>query len=327
MLGSLFSNAFKYNLALDIGSLNIRAGINPNEIIHVPSLLVRVEGGKESLGTRELVGAAAKRVHEQIKTHGHSPLSNMLLLRPVRRGVVGSVEITERVLRHVFCGFPKKSFSTRPFVLCGVSAHASVLEMQNIIEAIMQAGARRAELVSGPSAVCVQHSIETGAPLGTTRLVIELGEEIIGMGIASSSGVLASRRLPFGMRELVMAVRGHLNRLGAELTTQDATDKLINEDITEEEITPALLPFLRLIADEAKELIARAPEMLLDDLMKEGILLAGAPAQLKGLAQFLKTELELDVTVCKAPENIRTRGLASIMQNNELLDRLVLGEY
>jgi rod shape-determining protein MreB len=174
------------------------------------------------------------------------------------------------------------------------------------------------------------------------HLVAELGHGRTGVGLASVSGVLASRHVPLGARDLDLALSGYLRRRGLVVSVEDAarlretlglpashpsredgpprSDRLKDvEDCLPRHVGAALAPFLELLVDSVREVIAAAPGDVVEDLLDEGLVLAGAPAATPGLAGAIGTDLELPARVAPEPAGLRVRGLALLAEDEQLL--------
>ncbi len=177
------------------------------------------------------------------------------------------------------------------------------------------------------------------------HLVAELGHGRTGVGLASTSGVLASSHVPLGARDLDLALSGYLRRRGLVVSVGDATrlreklglpashpsredgpprsDRLKDiEDVLPRHVGAALAPFLELLVDAVLEVIAAAPGEVVEDLLDDGLVLAGAPAATTGLAAAIEADLELPARIAPDPARLRVRGLALLAEDEQLLSEV-----
>jgi len=176
-----------------------------------------------------------------------------------------------------------------------------------------------------------------GSPF-SPQLVIELGAERTGIGIASRAGVLASSHVPLGFRDLDAALAGQLRRRGLPVPPAGASRAREGlglpapggaptspgplsdtEDVLPRDVGAAIAPFLLYITDEVRAVLARAPEGVAESLLEFGAVLAGAPAATPGLAEFIEADLELPVRAAHDPAALRVKGLALVAEDNELV--------
>jgi len=365
-LGS-FGRMFGYDLALDPGSESVRALGRSGEVVAVPALLGRVDPGRGSFLRKDLVGESAKTL--QLRSMGEGAPAGLpqgsaaRILRPISRGAVTDVAAAERLFAHVFREAPGRTWGARPRVVAGVNAGLSTVELGALVEALESAGARAVSLVpglvacalalqrsrqdeqdapdGGPAAEGGGEDVHRGDRLGSPfspQLVIELGAERTGIGIASRAGVLASTHVPLGFRDLDTALAGQLRRRGLPVGAAEAARAREGlglpapggaptspgplsdtEDVLPRDVGAAIAPFILWITDEVRAVLARAPEGVAESLLEYGAVLAGAPAATPGLAEFIAADLELPVCAAHDPAALRVKGLALVAEDNELL--------
>jgi actin-like ATPase involved in cell morphogenesis len=362
-LGAL-GRVLGYDLALDAGSESVRALARTGEIVAVPSVIARVDPSGGGFLRTELVGEAARSLEPRAAAseRGHVRLASagrpergsghdVRVVRPITRGAVADVDAAERLFAHVFQEAPRRTWGARPRVVAGVSAGLTPVEQRALAAALKGGGAKGVTLV--PALVACAIALERHGRTspsdggGAARLVVELGAERTGFGIASRSCVIQSGHLGLGGRDLDLALAGSLRRRGLAISTgdagrlrmelglptpgaglradEDASDPLRDaEDVLPRDVGAAMGPFLRLIADEVRELLIRSPDGVAEDVLGYGVALVGAPAATPGLADVLSADLELPVTVPREPESLRVKGLALLMDEPDLLAHMAV---
>ena len=173
----------------------------------------------------------------------------------------------------------------------------------------------------------------------------ELGHGRTGVGLASASGVLASRDVPVAACDLDLALGGYLRRRGLLVSTAEASrlreglglpaeavsredgpsrsERVEDiEDVLPRHVGAALAPLLELIVDSIREVLAVAPGGVVEDLLEDGLVLAGGPAATPGIARAASQDLELPARVAPDPANLRVRGLALLAEDEVLLDEV-----
>ncbi|MHC5056403.1 MAG: rod shape-determining protein [Planctomycetota bacterium] len=364
-LGAL-GRVLGYDLALDPGSGSVRALARTGEIVAVPSVLARVDPSGGGFLRTELVGEPARALGPRAATseRGSSRLASALrpergpgpdvrIVKPIARGAVTDVAAAERLFAHVFQEAPRRTWGARPRAVAGVGAGLTPVEQRALAAALKGGGAKGVTLVPALAACAIaleryasQGPAGAGSE-GAARLIVELGAERTGFGIASRSGVIASGFLGLGARDLDLALAGRLRRRGLAISTEDAGRLRMElglpapgaglredeeeagplgdaEDVLPRDVGAALGPFLRLIADEVRELLVRSPDGVAEDVLEFGVALAGAPASTPGFADALSADLELPVTVARDPADLRVRGLALLMDEPDLLAHMAV---
>ncbi len=364
-LGAL-GRVLGYDLALDPGSESVRALARTGEIVAVPSVLARVDPSGGGFLRTELVGeparalepraAASERGSSRLASAGRperGPGPDVRIVKPIARGAVTDVAAAERLFAHVFQEAPRRTWGARPRVIAGVAAGLTPVEQRALAAALKGAGAKGVTLVPALAACVI--ALERYAPPpnpgassgGTARLVVELGAERTGFGIASRSGVIVSGCLGLGSRDLDLALAGRLRRRGLAVSTEkagrlrrelglpapgaglrddgdDSAPLRDPEDVLPRDVGAAVGPFLALIADELRGILVRSPDGVAEDVLEFGVALAGAPAATPGLADALAADLELPVTVARGSAELRVRGLALLMDEPDLLAHMAV---
>ncbi len=340
---------FGHELALDPGSAYVRALAcrNPNEarVVAVPSVLARLERGSGAFLRSDLAGDAAKAL--AARTGAGDGSGAVTVVRPISRGAVTDIAAAERLFAHVLGGeAPGRGWGARPRVIAGVGAGQGSVEQRALIEAREGAGAKSVRLVPGlvACAAALEHEAAGDAAAARAgRLVIELGAERTGVGVASRSVVATRAYLPLGFADIDAALAGALCRRGISVSPAEATrlreglglpaidspapapGPLADaEDVLPGHVGEAVAPFLRMIADLVRGVLARAPEGVIESVIDsragsagvdEGsdatcAVLAGGPAATPGLAEFLAADLGVPVRVARDAASLRVRGLA-----------------
>ena len=130
----LFSN----DLGIDLGTSNVLINVEGKGIaIREPSV-VAVD---KHTGKVLQVGAAARNML------GRTP-GNVVAMHPVKAGVISDHEMTVRMLQSMFRSANKTSiFTPKPRVVISVPSGVTEVEERSVINAALEAGARRVFLI------------------------------------------------------------------------------------------------------------------------------------------------------------------------------------
>ena len=133
---------FSYDIGIDLGTANTLVNVKDQGIVLREPSVVAVKGDKVLA-----VGDEAKRML------GRTP-GNIVAMRPLREGVISDYDMTERMLKE----FIRKVTSFRLFkpriVIC-VPSGITEVEERAVIDAGIQAGARRVYLIEEPVAAAI----------------------------------------------------------------------------------------------------------------------------------------------------------------------------
>ena len=119
---------------------------------------------------------------------GRTP-GNIVAIRPLREGVISDYDMTEKMLREFIrkvTGFQL----FKPRVLICVPSGITEVEERAVIDAGIQAGARKAYLIEEPVAAAIGAGIDITKPDG--HMVVDIGGGTTDIAVISLSGVVES---------------------------------------------------------------------------------------------------------------------------------------
>ena len=270
---------------------------------------------------------------EAQKMLGRTP-GNIVAIRPVRGGAVSDFEMTERLLRELL----KKisSFSLlKPSLLIAVPGGVSEIEERAVVEAGLQAGARRVFLIEGTVAAAHGAGLDISQPAG--RMVVDVGGGTTDIAVLSLDGVVESRSLKTAGESFDEAIVRYAKRkhqvLIGERTAEDiklnlgcvyhserdgvmevrGRDMLTglprmftihSEEMLEafEEVTEDLLEGIRSVLE------ATPPE-LAADIAVNGITLCGGGSMLWGLDKLIEANTGIRTQLADDPDSCVAYGI------------------
>jgi rod shape-determining protein MreB len=246
--------------------------------------------------------------------------------RPLRHGVIADFEVTEAMLSQFLSKVVRSRFSRPTVVMCAPSGITDV-ERRAIEEASLSAGAREVHLIEESLAAAIGAGLAIAEPIG--RMVVDVGGGTSEVAIISLGGIVVSRSLRVGGYDLDDAITTHLRnvhrmavgtqsaeaiklavgsamRVGEDESTtvrgRDLLSGLPREiQLTCEEVRAALEPDVAEIMSAVQATLEEAPPELAADITKEGIVLAGGGALLRGFAERIERETGMPVRIAGDP--------------------------
>jgi rod shape-determining protein MreB len=246
--------------------------------------------------------------------------------RPLRHGVIADFDVTEAMLRAFLGKVVRSRFSRPTVVMCAPSGITDV-ERRAIEEASLSAGAREVHLIEESIAAAIGSGLEIAEPVG--RMVVDVGGGTSEVAIISLGGIVVSRSLRVGGYDLDDAITHFLRNehrmaigtrsaeaiklaLGSALATgedlearvrgRDLLSGLPRElELRSSDIRHALEPSIAAIMVSISETLEEAPPELAADITKEGIVLAGGGALLRGFAERIERETGMPVRTADDP--------------------------
>lgn len=331
------------DIGIDLGTANTLVHVRGRGIVINEPSWVAIDKRtrdplKVGLEAREMVG----------RTSG-----SIVVIRPLRDGVISEFEITEYMLEYFIGKVHEQAVVPlpRPRVVIGIPSGVTEVEKRAVYDAAISAGARQAHLVEEPIAA----ALGAGLPINETRgsMIVDIGGGTTEVAVMSMGGVVVSRSLRVAGDEMdqdiVKYVREKYNvligervaeqvkwsigsafPLPVEKTIEVRGRNLINGlpesvEISSVEVREALSSSVQVIVDTIKDALDEVPPEIVADLMDIGICLAGGGALLQGLADRLSDELNLRVWVAEDPLTCVVRGTGMILEDFEGLKNYLVG--
>ena len=170
---------FSKDIGIDLGTASILVYVKGKGVVLREPSVVAID---KNTGKLLKVGTEAQQML------GRTP-GNIVAIRPLREGVISDYDMTERMLKE----FIRKVTSFRLFkpriVIC-VPSGITEVEERAVIDAGIQAGARRVYLIEEPVAAAIGAGIDITKPDG--HMVVDIGGGTADIAVISLGGVVES---------------------------------------------------------------------------------------------------------------------------------------
>ena len=334
---------FSLDIGIDLGTANTLVHVRGKGIvINEPSWVAIDKRTRQPLA----IGLDAKEMVG--RTSG-----NIMVVRPVRDGVISEFEITEAMLEYFIGKVHEQSVVPlpRPRVVIGIPSGVTEVEKRAVYDASMSAGARETYLIEEPTAA----ALGAGLPVNEIRgsMIVDIGGGTTEVAALSMAGVVVSRSLRVAGDEMdqdiVQYVRNKYNILIGERIAEQVkwnigsafslpvermaevcgrnlvTGLPESIEISSLEVREALSQSVTVIIDTIKDALDEVPPEIVADLMDVGICLAGGGALLHGLDERLSEELNLRVWVAEDPLTCVVRGTGIVLDDFSTYSRILVG--
>ncbi len=289
---------FSKDLGIDLGTSNVliyQAG--KGIVLREPAVIAL----DKNTGRVLQVGAAARNML------GRTP-GNVVATRPLRAGVISDYELTAQMLTEMVRGIVKHAI-VKPRMIISVPSGITEVEERAVLQAAMEAGARRVYLIEAPLASAFGAQVDITPAEG--NMVVDIGGGTTDVGVLSLSGVAHSSSLPVAGiafdEAIIKYVLRHYGILIGENTAEeiklnigcvaprpdmqqmvvkgrDVQTGLAKEAVvTSEDMLEALRRPARQIADEVADVLRQITPELVSDIQRNGIVLTGGGSQLWGM--------------------------------------------
>ena len=307
------------DLGVDLGTSNVLIYADGKGLVVREPSVVAID---KNTGKILQVGAAARNML------GRTP-GNVVAMKPLREGIISDHEMTVSLLQALFRSANKSSvFTPKPRVVISVPSGVSEVEERSVINAALEAGARRVFLIEEPLAAALGAGLDIKGAKG--HMVVDIGGGTTDIAVLSMSGVAVSSSLKVAgdhMDDLIAryvrrqhglaigqvtaeSVKIQIGRVytGADEISMNVTGRDIKTGmprvitLMSSEIFEVLRRPARQIADEVLSVLEQTSPELVSDISETGITLTGGCSQLYGFDALLMERTGIPCTVADDPE-------------------------
>ena len=314
-LGLAFASV---DLGVDLGTSNVVIyAENKGLVLRAPSVVALDKNNGKIIQT----GAGARNMM------GRTP-GNVVAMHPLKDGVISDHEMTVAMLKDMFSKSTKAGiFTPKPRTVISVPSGITEVEERNVINAAIDAGARRVYLIEEPLAAALGAGLNLSGPKG--HMVVDIGGGTTDIAVLTMNDVAVSSSLKIAGNyfdeQIVRYVRRAHGVAIGQPTAENAKIRLARAvacadrqamtvkgrdvntgvprevEITTEEITEILSRPLQQIADEIRYVLERTSPELVGDIAEQGIVLTGGSAEMWGIEQYIAQYTGLTCTVADDP--------------------------
>ena len=314
-----------HDLGVDLGTSNVRIYVDGKGVIAREPSVVAVD---KNTGKILQVGAAARNML------GRTP-GNVVAMSPLKDGVISDHEMTVKMLQILFRSVSKSSlFTPKPRVIVSVPSSITEVEERTVINAAIEAGARRVYLIEAPLAAALGANLDIKGPNG--HMVVDVGGGTCNVAVLSMNGVAVSSSIPIGGiafdETIARYVRRNYGVIIGETTAEevkiqigsvyprqeDPTIAIRGRDakngtpreltLTSSEVFNVLQRPARMITDEVLSVLEDTTPELVADIAENGITLTGGGSLIWGMDMLLTERTGIRCTLADDPESCVAYG-------------------
>lgn len=317
-------NLFSSDLGIDLGTSNVLINVdNKGVVIREPSV-VAVD---KNTGKVLQVGSAARNML------GRTP-GNVVAMHPLKDGVISDQEMTVKMLQVLFRSTAKSDlFTPKPRVVISVPSGITEVEERTVINAALEAGARRVYLIEEPMAAALGANLDISGPKG--HLVVDIGGGTTDIAVLSMNGVANSTSIKLAGDAFDEAIARYIRKkhgvligqvtaedikiqIGSVYPREETSMRVRGRDaktgiprelnLLSSEIAPVLTRLAKQIGDEILSLLEDTSPELVGDIAQTGIILTGGSSLLAGMDLFLSEHTGVPCTVADDPDSCVAYG-------------------
>ena len=319
---SLFTSS---DLGVDLGTSNVLIYMDGKGIVVKEPSVVAVD---KNTGKILQVGAAARNML------GRTP-GNVVAMKPLRDGIISDHEMTVMMLSSMFRSATKAGvFTPKPRVVISVPSGVTEVEERSVINAAIEAGARRVFLIEEPLAAALGAGLNIKEAKG--YMVVDIGGGTTDIAVLSMNGVAVSSSLKVAGDAFDEAIARYVRRQHGVIIGQVTAESVKIQlgqvyprdeersmnvkgrdaktgmprviTLVSGEIYEVLRRPARQIADEVQAVLEQTSPELVSDISETGITLTGGCSQIAGMAELLVERTGIGCVLADDPDSCTALG-------------------
>ena len=305
-------NIFERDIAVDMGTSSTLIFEQGKGVVTREPTVVAVD---------KFSGKILKVRQDAQKMLGRTP-ANIVAIHPVNAGVISDYEITAQMLRELISRIT--SFSLfKPCILACVPSSINGVEERAVIDAAIEAGARKVYLLETAVATALGAGVDISKADG--HMVIDIGGGTPEVAIISAGGVVECESIKVAGSSfdeaIVKFIREKYNvRIGLsaaeelkrsigciiqrpdvgieEVKGQNLKNGLPKSlEINSTELIEAFVEPMNRILDAVHSVLERTPPQLVGDLDKNGIIMSGGGSLIYGIDRLIERSTNIRTVV------------------------------
>jgi len=300
------------DIAIDIGTSQTLVYLRGKGISRREPTIVAVD---------KLTNRLLKVGEDARKMLGRTP-ANIIAIRPITAGVISDYDMTSQMLREFIKSVTAFSLF-KPRVIITVPGSITGVEERAVIDAAIEAGARKVYLLESAVAAAVGAGIDISRPEG--HMIIDIGGGTTEIAVVSLGGVVESESIKTAGGEfdesVVKYIRRKHNVLIGTRTAEELKQRLGSvyphqEQSYEEvkgrclitglprtisvssgDLTEALAEPCEKILETVHMVLERTPPELVADISENGITMCGGGSLVRGFDKLVSARTGIDATV------------------------------
>lgn len=281
---------------------------------------------------------------EAYKMLGKNP-DSLTVIQPIDDGYIYDYDALEQMM----CFFIQKICLNRifkPNIIACVPSKTGNIDKKSVTDLLISSGAARACVIEEPLAAALGAGVDMKEPSGV--LIVDIGGGTTDIAVVARGMVAASDSIEIAgnvfdesicrfMRrerntiigkstaERVKKQVGAAKFLDAELAVRvvgkDYITKLPkNTELSSTDIFLCIREQLEKITDSIRQLLSRIQPELVADIMKNGMIITGGGAKIKGIDEYFGSKFDFKVSCAEDSELCVAKGLGIMLDDIKILE-------
>jgi rod shape-determining protein MreB and related proteins len=322
------------------------------------STLIAVKGRGIVLDEPSLV--AINELTDEIVAYGQEAADmfgregrDIVVRAPMIGGVVGDFERTKKLLAHFVRKAKTGGSNITLHAVMSMVSDVTHVEQRALLHAAEEAGIGKVFMMEEGLAAAFGAGVLPTDKRATA--IVDIGAGTTNVAVVAKGSVVHSSSERFGGNEINEVIATHLRRhrglqVGEETTEMlkatfasaylpDDLSKTLEVrgrdvqtgspsavELTAGEIYPVIEGVVRKIAELVKDTLTELRPEVAADIYDRGVILTGGSALLDGIDQYLRSFINLAVTVADEPRYATVNGLLKMFDDPDLLERVTRNE-
>ena len=332
--------ALAKDIGIDLGTASVLVYVKGKGVILNEPSVVAID---KNTGRLLKVGAEA---HAML---GRTP-GNIVAIRPLREGVISDYDMTERMLKefiHKVCGGFRLF---KPRIIICIPSGITEVEERAVVDAGIQAGARRVYLIEEPVAAAIGAGIDISKPDG--NMVVDIGGGTSDIAVISLSGVVESASIKVAGDQFNEAIVKYMRRKHNLLVGERTAEQMKIEigcvfpreqelameikgrclltglpktlTITSTEMLEAFEEPIERIIEAIHGVLERTPPELVADISNNGIIMTGGGSLISGFDKLVESRTGIHTIVAEGAISCVAEGTGKSLDSlNSMTDGTV----
>lgn len=332
--------ALAKDIGIDLGTASVLVYIKGKGIVLNEPSVVAID---KNTGRLLKVGAEA---HAML---GRTP-GNIVAIRPLREGVISDYDMTERMLKefiHKVCGGFRLF---KPRIIICIPSGITEVEERAVVDAGIQAGARRVYLIEEPVAAAIGAGIDISKPDG--NMVVDIGGGTSDIAVISLSGVVESVSIKVAGDQFNEAIVKYMRRKHNLLVGERTAEQMKIEigcvfpreqemamevkgrcllsglpktlTVTSTEMLEAFEEPIERIIEAIHGVLERTPPELVADISNNGIVMTGGGSLISGFDKLVESRTGIHTIVAEGAVSCVAEGTGKSLDSlNAMTDGTV----
>ncbi len=328
---------FGQAIGIDLGTATVLVYVKGKGIVLREPSVVAID---RNTGEALTVGEEARRML------GRTP-GNIVAIKPLKDGVISDYSVTEKMLKYFIkkvCG----KFVFSPTIMVCIPSGVTEVEKKAVVDAAMQAGARKVYLIEEPIAAAIGAGIDISKACGS--MVVDMGGGTTDIAVISLGGAVVSSSIKVAGNKFDEAITKYIrkkyNVMIGERTAEDLKINVgcvyprmqqlemdvrgrnlssglpVNLTVSSNDILEALQEPANQVVEAVLNVLERTPPELSADISDRGIYMTGGGCLVNGFDKLIQERTKIPVMIAEESVSCVAIGTGKALDDVEMLEKL-----